>query len=187
MSRLGGLNVTVKGTFTVDWYTLPLFPANVAFKPSMEVDATTLALPARVSFQTTAPVELKTSALQDAVMLFGNPDTLMEDPFPPAATTAPPTGVRVVVVVAVEADGMDMACGETVSTAPAAACTCSVKLLLSLRPSPVAVTTKATELTVAFADAVNVNVSPLVLTLAGGVCGFADHLAVTPAASPLTE
>lgn len=184
---MGGLNVTVKGTFIVDRYTLPLFPANAAFRLRTDVEATAFALPARVSFQTTAPVEFTTSALQDAVIPLGNPDTLMDDPVPPAATTAPPTGVRVIVAVAVEADAMDIACGETVSTAPGAACTCSVKPLLTLRPSPAAITTKATELTVAPAAAVSVNVSLLVLTLADGVCGLADHFAVTPAVSPLTE
>jgi hypothetical protein len=184
---LAALNVTVNGTFTVDRYRLPFFPANAAFRLRADVDAIAWALPVSVSFQTTAPAELTLGALQDAVIPFGNPDMLMDDPFPPVATTAPPTGVRVIVAVAVEDDGMAIACGETVSTAPTTGCTCKAKLLLPLSPSPVAVTTTATELTGALADAVSVNVSLLVLTLAGGVCGLADHFAVTPAGSPLTE
>jgi hypothetical protein len=184
---LAALNVTVKGTVAVARYTLPFFPANAAFRLRGDVDAIALALPVSVSFQTTAPAELTPGALQDAVRPFGNPDMLMEDPIPPVATTAPPTGVRVIVAVAVELDGMAIACGETVSTAPAAGCTCKAKLLLLLRLSPAAVTTTATELAGALADAVSVNVSLLLLTLAGGVCGLADHFAVTPAGSPLRE
>lgn len=184
---MAALNVTVNGTFTVDRYTLPFFPANAAFRLRADVDAIAWALPVNVSFQTTAPAELTPGALQDAVIPFGNPDKLMDDPIPPVATTAPPTGVSVIVTNTKELDGMETACGETVSTAPAAGCTCKAKLLLLLRPSPAAVTTTATELTGALADAVSVNVSLLLLTLAGGVCGLADHFAVTPAGSPLTE
>jgi hypothetical protein len=112
---------------------------------------------------------------------------LMDEPFPPGATTAPPTGVSVTVAITGEPDAMEIACGETANTAPTAGCTCKVKLLLLLRPSPAAVTTKATELAGAIADAASVNVSLLVLTLAGVVCGLDDHFAVTPAGSPLTE
>jgi len=82
---------------------------------------------------------------------------------------------------------MEIACGVIVSTAPTAGSTCNVTPFLALIPSPAAVTTNATELTGALADAVSVNVSLLLLTLAGGVCGLADHFAVTPAGSPLTE
>jgi hypothetical protein len=185
---LAALNVTVKGTFIADRYTLPFFPANAAFRLRVEVDAMAFALPVSVSFQTTAPVELNAGELQDAVIPFGNPDRmLMDDPFPPVAATAPPTGVSVTVAITAEPDAMEIAWGETVSAAPTAGCTCKVKPLLLLRPSPTAVTTRATELAGASADAVSVNVSLLVLTLAGGVCGLDDHFAVTPVGSPLTE
>jgi len=185
---LAALNVTVKGTFVVERYTLPFFPANAAFRRRTDTDTIAFALPVRVSFQTTAPAELTPGKLHDAVIPFGNPDRmLIDDPFPPAAATAPPTGVKRTVSVTIAAGGMKIASGETVSTAPTKGCTCKVKLLLSRRPSPVAVTIKATGPTGALADAVSVNVSPLVLTLAGGVCGLADHFAVTPAGSPLTE
>lgn len=184
---MAALNVTVKGTFITDRSTLPFFPVNAAFRLRADVDAIAFALPISVSFQRTAPEELMPGALQDAVIPFGNPDILMDDPFPPVATTAPPTGVSVTVTIAEEADGMEMADGETANTAPAAGCTSKVKPLLAPRPSPAAVTTKATGLTSEVADAVSVNVSLLVLTLAGGVCGLADHFAVTPAGSPLTE
>jgi hypothetical protein len=184
---LAGLNVTDKGTLNVDRYTLPFFPTNVALMLRAEMDATAFALPVSVSFQTTAPVELTLLALQDAVMPFGNPETLMDEPTPPVATTAPPTGVSVIVVITEEADGMEIADGEAVNTAPAAGCTCKVKLLLPPRPSPVAVTTKVCEPTGALADAVSVKVSLLVLTLARGVWGLTDHFAVTPAGNPPTE
>ena len=184
---MAALNVTIKGTFSVDRYTLPFFAAKVAFRLRADVEAIALALRVRVSFQTTAPVELRLGEPHDAVTPFGNPVMLMDDPVPPAAATAPPTGASVIVAVTVETDGMAIAWGEAVSTAPIAGCTCKVKLLLLLRPSPAAVTTRAVELTGALADAVRVNVSLLLLTLAGGVCGLADHFAVTPTGSPLTE
>lgn len=188
MSRLAGLNVTVKGTFTVDRYKLPLFARKAAFRLRVDVDAIAFALPVSVSLETTAPVELTPGELQDAVIPFGNPDKMvMDEPFPPLAAAAPPTGVSVTVAVTAVADGIEIAWGETVSTTPAAGCTCKVKVLLWLRPSPTAVTIKAAEPTAAVADAVSVNVSLLVLTLAGGVCGLADHFAVTPAGNPLTE
>jgi hypothetical protein len=184
---LGAFNVTVKGTFIVERYTLPFCPVNAAFMLGADLDATAFALAFSVSLQATAPVEFTPAELHDAVTPFGNPDMLMDAPFPPVATSAPPTGVSVTVVTTTEPEGMEMACGETVSSAPTAGCTCKVELLLALRPSPAAVTTKATELTGAPADAVSVNVSLLLLTLAGGVCGLADHFAVTPAGNPLTE
>ena len=185
---MAALNVTVKGTFVVERYTLPFFPANAAFRCRTDMDTIAFALPVRVSFQTTAPAELTPGKLHDAVIPFGNPDRMpIDDPFPPAAATAPPTGVKTTVSVTTEDGSMKIASGETVSTAPATGCTCKVKLLLPLRPSPVVVTAKGTELTDALADAVRVNTSLLVLTLAGGVCGLADHFAVTPAGSPLTE
>jgi hypothetical protein len=182
------LNVTVKGTLIVDRYKLPLFPANAAFRLKADVDAIALSLPVSVSFQTTAPTELTPGTLQDARIPFGNPDRMLtDDPIPPAAATAPPTGVSVTVAIIAEADGIEIACGETVNTAPAAGCTCKVKLLLSLRPLPAAVTIKAAKVTAVVADAVSVKVSLLLLMLAGGVCGLADHFAVTPAGSPLTK
>jgi hypothetical protein len=93
---LAALNVTVKGTIAVARYTLPFFAVKAAFRLRGDVDAIALALPVSVSFQTTAPAELTPGALQDAVIPFGNPDTLMDAPVPPVATT-PPTGVNVIV------------------------------------------------------------------------------------------
>ncbi len=106
---MAALNVTVKGTFIVDRYTLPFLPANAAFRLREDVDALALALPASVSFQTTAPAELTVGALQAAVIPFGNPDRLMDDPVPPVAATAPPTGDNVTVSITDELDGMAIA------------------------------------------------------------------------------
>ena len=60
-------------------------------------------------------------------------------------------------------------------------------LLLAETPLPVTVTNMVAEVAAAVADAVRVRVCPFVLTLAGAVCGLADHFAVTPPGSPLTE
>ena len=184
---MAALNVTVKGTLSVDRYTVPFLAAKAAFRLRADVEALAVALPVSVSFHTTAPVEVMLGEPHDAVIPFGKPVMLMDDPVPPVAATAPPTGEHVIVAVAVEADGMAIAWGEAVSTAPIAGCTCKVKLLLLLSPSPTAVITSAVEFTGALADAVRVKVSLLLLVPAGGVCGLADHFAVTPTGSPLTE
>ena len=59
--------------------------------------------------------------------------------------------------------------------------------MLAARPSPVAVTTTVATPTDAVEAAVSVSTSLFVLTLADGVAGLADHFALTPAGSPLTE
>lgn len=97
---MAALNVTVKGTLSVDRYTLPFLAAKAAFRLRADVEALAVALPVRVSFQTTAPVELTLGEPQDAVIPFGNPVMPMDDPVPPAAATAPPTGENVIVTVA---------------------------------------------------------------------------------------
>lgn len=120
---MAALNVTVKGTFIIDRYTLPFFPTNAAFRLRTDVDAIACALPVSVSFQMTVPAELTPGALQDAVIPFGNPDKLIDDPIPRAAATGPPIGVSVIVAITAEADGMEIACGDTVTTAPTVGCT----------------------------------------------------------------
>jgi hypothetical protein len=180
-------SVTVKGTLIVERYTSPFFPASAAFRVRTDLDTIAFALPLNVNFQITAPLVVTPGALQDAVMSFGSPDMLMEEPFAPAATTAPPTGVSETVVTTMAAEVTEIADGETVSTAPAAGCTCRVRTLLWLRLSPVAVTVRGNEVAGAVVDANSVNVSLLTLTLAGGACGLTDHFAVTPNGSPLTE
>jgi hypothetical protein len=180
-------SVTVKGTFIVERYTLPFFPATAAFRLRIDLNATAFALRLNVNFQTTAPAEVTPGALHDAVMPFGNPDMLMEDPLAPTATTAPLTGVNETVVTTIAAEVMEIADGEAVNTGPAAGCTCRAKILLWLRLSPAAVTIRRNELTGTLADAQSVNVSLLVLTLAGEACGLADHFGVTPEGSPLME
>jgi hypothetical protein len=65
---------------------------------------------------------------------------------------------------------------------------CSATLLLEANPSPATVTVMVVVLPAAGAvSAVNVKVSVLVLAPAAGVCGFADHFAVTPEGKPLSE
>jgi hypothetical protein len=187
MSRLAATDITVKGTLIVDCETPPFLPVNAPSSLRRDVDAVTFALPVSLSFQTTAPVEFTLLALQDGVIPFGSPEIATAEPIPPEAAATPPTGVNVTVAMPCKVDGMEIAGGEIVSTAPAAGFTCKVKLVLWLRPSPAAVTTRVTGPTGALVDAASVNVSLLVLTLAGGVCGLADHFAVTPAGSRLTE
>jgi hypothetical protein len=109
------------------------------------------------------------------------------DPLAPAAATTPPWGVSVTVAVALERDGIQIACGDTVNRTPGLVCTCSVRLLPAVRPSPAAETTTVPEAAAPAEEAVSVSVWLLVLTLAEGVCGLADHCAVTPAGRPLSE
>jgi hypothetical protein len=59
--------------------------------------------------------------------------------------------------------------------------------LLAEIPSPATVTTAVAEAATAVEGAVSVRISLFVLMLAGGVVGLADHFAVTPGGSPLTE
>ena len=67
-------------------------------------------------------------------------------------------------------------------------CTCSITLLLTASPSPAAVTTTvATLAAIGAVEVVSVRVSLFVLLPADGVCGFADHFAVTPAGNLLSE
>jgi len=67
-------------------------------------------------------------------------------------------------------------------------CTCSSTLLLTANPSPAAVTTSVAMLAaIGAVEVISVRVSLFVLVLAGGVCGFADHFAVTPAGNLLSE
>jgi hypothetical protein len=165
---------------------LPLSPAKAAFRLSVDVEAIALALAVRVSFQTIAPVEVKPGALQDAVTFFGSPDTmLIVDPPASRAATTPASGVSATVAVAVEAEATEIVRGATLSATPGAL-TCRLSGWLTLRPSPAAVTMTVAELTAAVSDAVRVKLSLLELRLAAGVCGLADHFAVTPAGSSLT-
>jgi len=46
---LAALNVTVKGTLTVDRYKLPFFASNAAFRLRVDVDPMAFALPVSVS------------------------------------------------------------------------------------------------------------------------------------------
>ena len=184
---MAALSVTIKGRIVLALKVPPPLTPNPAERLNVDEDAVALLLPVNVSFQTIAPVEVNTGALHDAVMFFGNPDTmLIVDPAAPPAATNPPTGVSVTVAVAVDADAREIVPGDTVITTPGAACTCSFNGSLTLRPSPATVTDTVADATAAVADAVSVNVSLLELEPAGGVCGFADHFAVTPAGSPLT-
>ena len=63
------------------------------------------------------------------------------DPLAPASATTPPWGVSVTVAVAVERDGIQISCGDTVNRTPGSVCTCSERPLLAVRPSPAAETT----------------------------------------------
>jgi hypothetical protein len=103
------------------------------------------------------------------------------------ARTAPPKGAPVTVTVAEEVDAIASVCGDTPNTTPSAGCTWSAILLLAETPSPATVTTTVATDGGAVVDAASVNVSLLVLMLAGGVAGLADHFALTPAGRPLTE
>jgi hypothetical protein len=104
-----------------------------------------------------------------------------------ATRTVAPRGAAVTVTVADERDAIARVCGDTANTTPKAVFTCSPILLLAETPPPATVTTTVADDAGAVADAVSVSVSLLVLILAGGVAGLADHFALTPAGRPLTE
>ena len=147
-----------------------------------------LVLPVSVSVRNTAPAEVTPGVPHLAVRPFGNPEAMLMVDEPVLETkTAPPTDTAVTVTVAVERDGIESVCGDTVIRTPGVGHTCKVKFLLVLRPSPATVTTTVAKDSGAVAEAVSVSVSLLVLTLAGGVAGFADHFAVTSVGRPLTE
>jgi hypothetical protein len=134
------------------------------------------------------PVEVIPAAPQEAVIPFGNPEVMLILDQPAlAARTAPPKGAAVTVTVADEVDAIASVCGDTPNTTPIAGCTCTAILLLAETPSPATVTTTVPDDAGAVGDAVSVSVSLLVLTLAGGVAGLADHFALTPVGRPLTE
>jgi hypothetical protein len=185
---LAGVKVTVRGRLTFVLYTLPVLEVNAPARLRVDVPAMALVLPVSVIVRNMAPAEVTPGAPHEAVKPLGNPEAmLMVDPVAPVAKTAPPTGVPVTVTVAVARDGIESVCGDTVIRTPGVGCTCKVKFLLVLRPSPATVTTTVAKDSGAVAEAVSVSVSLLVLTLAGGVAGFADHLAVTPVGRLLTE
>ena len=182
------LRLTVRGRFALDLYTLPLLDVKVPVRLSVEVPARALALPVSVSVRNNIPADVTPGALHEAVIPFGNPEaTLMVDPPALITKSAAPNGVAVTVTVAVERGPIDSVCGDTANATPRAGCTCKVMLLLAETPSPATVTTTVANDGGAVGDAVSVSVSLLVLTLAGGVAGLADHFAVTPVGSPLAE
>ena len=167
---------------------LPVRDANVALRSREDALEIALGLPVRVSVLTTAPAEVIIGALHKAVMPLGNPEVMLRlDPPAPASATTPPWGVSVTVAVAVERDGIQIAWGDTVNRTPGSVCTCSERALFVVRPSPAAETTTVPEVAAPAEEAVSVRVWLLVLTLAEGVCGLADHCAVTPAGRPLSE
>lgn len=182
------LRVTVRGRFTLALYTLPFLDAKDPVRLRVDVPAMAFALPVSVSVRKTAPEEVTPAVLHAAVMPFGNPEAmLMGDEPPLVANAAPPKGVAVTVIVAIEREPIDSVCGDTANTTPIAGCTCKIMLLLAEMPSPETVITTVANDGGAVGDAVSVSVSLFVLTPAGGVAGLADHLAVTPAGSPATE
>ncbi len=145
-------------------------------------------LPFSVRVRTETPAEVTLAAPHEAVKPFGNPEAmLMVDAALLVANATPPTGVAVTVIVAVERDGIEIACGDPCSRTPGAACTRKATYLLAARPSPATVTTAVVEAATAVEGVVSVRISLFVLMLADGVVGLADHFAVTPAGSPLTE
>ena len=93
--------------------------ANVALRSRVDALEIALALPVRVSVLTTAPAEVILGALHKAVMPLGNPEAMLRlDPLAPASATTAPCGVSVTVAVAVERDGIQIACGDTVNRTP---------------------------------------------------------------------
>jgi hypothetical protein len=145
-------------------------------------------LPFSVRVRTEAPSEVRLAAPHEALKPFGNPEAmLMVAPALLVANATPPTGVAVTVIVAVERDAIEIACGDTCSRTPGAACIRNVTYLLAKIPSPATVTTAVVEAAAPVEEAVSVRVSLFVLMLADGVAGLADHFAVTPGGSPLTE
>jgi hypothetical protein len=161
---------------------------NTPARLKVEVLVTAALLPFSVRVRTETPAEVMLAAPHEAVKPFGNPEAMvMVDPALFVANATPPTGVAATVIVAVERDGTEIACGDTCSKTPGAACTRNVTYLLAEIPSPATVTTAVAEAATAVEGAVSVRISLFVLMLADGVIGLADHFAVTPAGSPLTE
>jgi hypothetical protein len=185
---LATLRLTVRGRFALVLYTLPVLEVNDPARLSVDVPAMALALPVSVNVRNKVPADVKPGGPQEAVIPFGNPEAMLMVDQPAFVTkTAPPMGVAVTVTVAVESDPIDSVCGDTANATPSAGCTCNVTLLLAETPSPATVTTTVADDGGIVGDAVSVSVSLFVLTLADGVAGFADHLAVTPAGSPVAE
>jgi hypothetical protein len=181
---LVAVSVTVIGKLPFALYTLPALLVAIAARLRVDVPAIAFVLPVSVNFQTKAPAELTLGTLHAAAKPFGNPaGMLMLAP----ARTAPPTGVAVTVTVFAEMDKTESVCGDTFSRIPGAAWTCIVTFLLATKPSPATVTITAAEPTAVVEAAVSVSTALFVLALADGVAGLADHLALTPAGSPLTE
>jgi hypothetical protein len=185
---LATLRVITMGRLALVLYTLPVLDVNDPARLRVDVPAMAPALPVSVSVRNKIPVDVNPGAPQVAVMPFGNPETMLSDDQPELTTnTTPPRGAAVTVTVAVERDPIDSVCGDTAKATLRAGCTCKVTLLLAETPSPATVTTTVAVDGVAVGDAVRVSVWLFVLTLAGGVAGFADHFAVTPAGRPVTE
>jgi hypothetical protein len=185
---LATLRLTARGRFVLDLYTPPVLEVNVPARLRVDVPAMALALPVSVSVRNKVPADVKPGAPQEAVIPFGSPEPMLMVDQPALDTrTAPPRGAAVTVTVAEERDAIESVCGDTANTTPNAGCTCSAILLLAETPSPATVTTTVANDAGVVGDAVSVSVSLFVLTLAGGVAGLADHFAVTPAGSPLTE
>jgi len=158
-----------------------------ALSPRVEDPATAVALPVKVNVHETTPDEFTLGVLHAAVTPFGNPDVmLMDDPAAPLATVKPPFGVAVTVTCPEPSDCSDSELEEAAKVVPGAEVTASVTCLLAVSPAPAAVTVIAVEATPAVDEAVNLRVCVLVLFAEVGVCGFADHAAVTPLGSPLT-
>lgn len=182
--RVGGVNVTVSGTFVLAATVDPPFAATLAVNPSVAVPATAAGLPVSVRVHAAAPAAFTAAALQLAVTPFGNPDaTLMLEPEPPLATTAPPTGVAVTVIVADPSDCIETAAGEAINVKLGAWVTCSVTLLVAVNPSPAAVTVSVELPTAVAAPAAIVSVA--LADPDAGLTGFADHVAVIPLDNPL--
>jgi len=74
---------------------------------NVELPDTAAAPSVNVSVQASAPSEVKVGMLQEAVRPLGNPDvTAALAPSAPVATVTPPSGVAVIVIVAVFIAGM---------------------------------------------------------------------------------
>ena len=100
---------------------LPLTPATLALKFSVDVPAAALELPASDNIHDTTPDELTVGELHDAVKPFGNPEvTPMVDPAAPLAAFAAPTGVADTVTEAVASDCTETDAEDTASVMPAA-------------------------------------------------------------------
>jgi hypothetical protein len=185
---LAALRLTVSGRFAFDLYTLPVLAVNVPARLRVDVPAMALALPVSVNVRNKVPADVTPGAPQEAVIPFGNPEVMLILDQPALATrTVAPRGAAVTVTVADERDAIARVCGDTANTTPKAVFTCSPILLLAETPPPATVTTTVADDAGAVADAVSVSVSLLVLILAGGVAGLADHFALTPVGRPLTE